>query len=216
MNELSIIPYRTTVNEWREQSLTLIRERLEKALPSLEKKFLEEIEELSTLGVWIKSRRFRNKISEEYTRWCDKQATDILTAINAEFHSRFPDYQQSGDEMSSLDQLDVGTDAGATMQLGTATATGIAAVTGIPAVITLSTTTVTTGGILGFFGVTTTVLVPSTLFIGFGALAVVGIGAIFGMSSATTKARKRLRLKLERQLKKIFSTTSLDHRLHRC
>ncbi|MNC66795.1 hypothetical protein D3C75_1172330 [compost metagenome] len=77
--------------------------------------------------------------------------------------------------------------------------TGVAAAT-VPAVIAFSTASVSVGGVLGFLGVSTTVIVTRNLLAGLLVLAALFLFTLLRFKSIKINARKRLKAKVDKQI----------------
>ena len=96
--------------------------------------------------------------------------------------------------------LDGHSSKGTLLDVGTAAiSTGLAAAT-IPAVVAFSTATVSVGGLLGFLGVTTTVLVTRNLIAGLVVLGFLFLIALLRFKSIKRNARSRLKARVDKQI----------------
>lgn len=205
MNRLEKIEARRLILGWKDRWTQTIQQRLEVESRQLQAKLHAKIDQIGFWDALFSGKYLRNTIEPLFTGWCQAKATELKAAAEQDLQSvvarAIPeeDFSPALDRHSSKEALlDVAT---ATISAGVAAAT-------IPAVIAFSTASVSVGGVLGFLGVTTTVIVTRNLLAGLLVLAAFFLVALLRFKSIKSNARKRLKAKVDKQIiKKIHFST---------
>ncbi len=197
MTRLEMMEARKLVLSWKDRWTHTIQQRLEVESQQLKTELHAKID---TIGFWearSSNKYLRSTIQPLFTAWSQTKAKELKAAAELDLQAAFTrvipeeDFSQILDGHSNLGTL---RDLAAA-----ALSTGLAAAT-IPAVVAFSTASVSVGGILGFLGVTSTIIVTRNLMAGLVVLAIFGFFALGRFSSVKTNARKRLKAKVDQQI----------------
>lgn len=202
MNRLEKIEARRLILSWKDRWTQTIQQRLEVESRQLQAKLHAKIDQIGFWDALFSGKYLRNTIEPLFTGWCQAKATELKAAAEQDLQSVVA---RAIPEEDFSPVLDGHSSKEALLDVATATiSTGVAAAT-IPAVIAFSTASVSVGGVLGFLGVTTTVIVTRNLLAGLLVLAAFFLVALLRFKSIKSNARKRLKAKVDKQIiKKIY------------
>ncbi len=201
MNRLEVMEARKLILSWQDRWTQKIQQRLEVESRQLQSELHAKIDKISFWQALFSGRYLRNTIQPLFTEWCQTKAKELKTAAEMDLQSVVARAIPEEDFCPVLDGH-----SGKRTLLDIATAaisTGVTAAT-IPALVGFSTATVSVGGVLGFLGVTTTVVVTRNVIAGVVVLAILLLVTLLRFKSIKANARRRLKAKVDKQiLKKI-------------
>ena len=197
MNRLEKIEARRLILNWKDSWTLKFQQHLEVESRQLKAELHAKIDKIGFGNALFPVRYLRNTIEPLFTDWCQAKATELRAAAEHDLQSivasAIPeeDFSPTLDRHSSKESL---------LDLAAATiSTGVAAAT-VPAVIAFSTASVSVGGVLGFLGVSTTVIVTRNLLAGLLVLAALFLFTLLRFKSIKINARKRLKAKVDKQI----------------
>ena len=197
MDRLEKIEARRLILSWKDRWSQTTQQRLEVESRQLQGELHAKIDQISFWDALFSGRYLRNTIQPLFTEWCQTKATELRMAAEQDLKSVVARAIPEEDFTPSLDGH---SNKGTLLDVGTAAiSTGLAAAT-IPAVVAFSTATVSVGGLLGFLGVTTTVLVTRNLIAGLVVLVFLFLIALLRFKSIKRNARKRLKARVDKQI----------------
>lgn len=199
MNRLEKIEARRLILSWKDRWTQTIQQRLEVESRQLQAELHSKIDQISFWQALFSGRYLRNTIEPFFTGWCQTKVFELKTAAEQDLQSVVARAIPEEDFSPMLDRHN---SKEALLDVATATiATGVAAAT-IPAVIAFSTASVSVGGVLGFLGVTTTVVVTRNVLAGLLVLVALFLLALVRFKSIKRNARNRLKARVDKQIVK--------------
>ncbi len=141
---------RRAVLEWRDRHIEAVERHLDRELISLNQELDQQLRKMSWADLLNQKRFANNNLQPIYDQWCEREVALLIDQAQGELSSIFAHSLEYAEVSRSIDQeLNAQSSKDAVMAVA---ATG-AGVGSIPAFVSMS--TVSAGGILGFFGVTT-------------------------------------------------------------
>lgn len=216
MDRMALLATRKAVLDWRDAWQKRIFQRLNKEMGSVRHELNERIDKMNVSNVALTDRFIEKTLNPMLARWMSEQSTQLIRQAQAELliickHTITLGAVKSDLKGSPLNEklLDI---AGATVSAG---ATAVA----VPIAIGASTTTASVGGVLGFLGVTTTVVSAPAVIVGAAAVAAAGLLARSRIKKVKSNTQQRLRedLAIQTQQKVLFNRdgTALNQLLQR-
>ncbi|MNF79591.1 hypothetical protein D3C84_618050 [compost metagenome] len=198
MNKLEAMTIRKAILGWRERWTKNVGERLQADSLDLLRVLDDEIEAMSFRNAIFSKRYIRNKLQPIFVSWSKSMASELISDAEADL---LKICQQSVPRHSAYTSLDAHDSVDDLKDMAGATLSSAMALAAIPAVVTFSTATVSVGGILGFLGVTASVILFKQLALGFFALAFLWSLATFRVQKIKTNCQARLKHQMQQQIK---------------
>lgn len=197
MNTLEILATRKAIKAWREKWTERIAKDLEASIPELRSLLTAEVDKLKTLDA-LRTKRFAaEKLQPLFTDWCEKKEKALFTAAEKDLQNQF---KRTVAYRSTKGEIDVDVSKDSLLNLAGAALSGAATVATIPAIVLLSSATVSAGGLLGLLGFTTTVVVTKNIVIGLIVLIALLVLTQKRFNKGISNTKARLREQIEQQI----------------
>ena len=167
---------RRAILDWRDNHLVLINRRLLQELPKFLRRIDNEIDFLCESSKSLKDfkRQVNRNIERIYKQWFEDQIELLMSNAQTDLNSCVEYVLSFQNPISNLQSQ---TDFDESSDRAISTASVFAGTAAIPTVVTLSTTTVSAGGIWGLLGFTTSIIsLPIAIAGGLVALGLLGFG----------------------------------------
>ncbi len=198
MNTLEILAMRRAIKTWRDRWTEHIAKDLDASIPGLRAQLFAEVDKIQ-FGDTIRLQRYvADKLQPLFVAWSKKKEEEILSAAENDLRNQF---KRTVAYRSANSEMEINVSKESLLDLAGVALSGTAALAIIPAIVGLSTATVSVGGILGFLGVKTAVVVTKNIFIGLAVLAIVLLITFNLFSKVRSNAKNRLRAQIEQQIR---------------
>lgn len=198
MNQMEAMTLRKAILGWRERWTKIIGERLQEDSFNLRRVLYSEIDAMSFRNAIFSKGFTRKKLQPIFVRWSEARAHELINDAEADL---LKICEQSVSRHSGSSRLETNDSLGALKDIVGATLTSAMAFAAIPTVVTFSTATISVGGILGFLGVTTSVVIFKQLALGVIALVILWYLASMRIRKIKTNCQERLKLQMQQQIK---------------
>ena len=199
MNKLEAMTARKAILAWRERWTKTINERLQ-----ADSKQLQEILNVTidAMGFWnaVFSKSYtRKRLQPLFTQWSEAKALELTKSAATDLVGICERSVPSQNIHSALESQ---ASKGLFVDMATATITTALAAAAIPAAVSLSTTTVSVGGVLGFLGVTATVVVLKQLILALLLVLIIWFIASNRIGKVKINAKARLKAQMQDQVQR--------------
>lgn len=182
--------------DWRDKHVEAIQHHLNRELVLLLQEMDAEIDRMTLLQTFHNSAYVKKRLEPIYSRWLKNEVTFLIESAQFELNVIYEhrlEYERPDNELNHKD------DKKNILETTTAVLSTGVAVAAIPTILSLSTTTISAGGVLGLLGVTTTVISWP--------VALTGGAIVLGLSSFGVSKAARLKFNAEKRFKdKIHQT----------
>ncbi len=179
MNSVDKTQLRRALLDWRDKHLEIVYHHLQRELPLLLNDLDTKIERMAFTDFLKGKSYFKENLEPVYKQWVETEVSLLMKEAQEEqdkIYRHFIEYKNIDNEIEFQDN--------STEQIKWGILSSGAAAAGIPVLLPLSTSSLSAGGILGWLGVTTTVINWPVVVIG-GAVCV-GLG-VFGSKEITNR-----------------------------
>jgi len=183
MNKVDNIYLRRQLLDWRDRHVENVYHHLNREIGLLFNELDKKINKMTLTDVFESDVYTKKHLQPICNRWIENEVYLLINTAQTDLNQI---YQHTLKYQKSENNIKYQNDSDSAMEVGTAAFSAGAAIIAVPAIVSLSTSTVSVGGLLGLVGVTTTAI---SLPVALTGLAIVsGLFAISGQKAINLKS----------------------------
>ena len=199
MNKLEAMTARKAILAWRERWTRTINEQLHADSKQLQETLNATIDAMGFWNAVFSKSYTRKRLQPLFTQWSEAKALELTKSAETDLVGIC---ERSVPSQSIHSALESQASKGLLVDMATATITTALAAAAIPAAVSFSTTTVSVGGVLGFLGVTATVVVLKQLILALLLVLIIWFIASNRIGKVKINAKARLKAQMQDQVQR--------------